>query len=118
MELQSAEVVHEPSRPCGKRRRLGRGLMMVVAALGLIAVMALGATLVPRYLGGHRSAPVVTPHPAGLPRLHLSRLRRAPSEYGRGRAVARGYEPGRDQDRTGGGGHIPSHHSAAWDGDG
>ncbi len=52
MELQSAEVVHEPPRPRGKRRRLGRGLMMVVAALGLIAVGALGATLVPRYRGG------------------------------------------------------------------
>src|SRR5712691_8598683 len=52
MELQSAEVVYEPPRPRGKRRRLGRGLMMVVAALGLIAVGALGATLVPRYRGG------------------------------------------------------------------
>jgi RND family efflux transporter MFP subunit len=60
MELQSEAVVHEPPRPRGKRRRLGRGLMMVVAALGLIAVGALGATLVPRYLGGAPPAPVAT----------------------------------------------------------
>jgi RND family efflux transporter MFP subunit len=60
MELQNEAVVHEPPRPRGKRRRLGRGLMMVVAALGLIAVGALGATLVPRYLGGAPPAPVAT----------------------------------------------------------
>ena len=57
MELQSDEVVREPPRPRGKRRRLGRGLMMVVAALGLIAVGALGATLAPRYLGGGTACP-------------------------------------------------------------
>ena len=67
MELQSEEVVHEPPRPRGKRRRLGRGLMMVMAALGLIAVGALGATLVPRYLSGAPPTPVVTaPTPAGV----------------------------------------------------
>jgi cobalt-zinc-cadmium efflux system membrane fusion protein len=60
MELQSAEVVREPSRPRGKRRRLGRGLVMVVAALGLIAVGACGATLASRYLGWPQPAPVVT----------------------------------------------------------
>src|SRR6266568_3654218 len=60
MELQSEEVVHEPPQPHRKRRRLGRGLMMVVAALGLIAVGALGATLAPRYLGGAPPAPVAT----------------------------------------------------------
>ena len=60
MELQSEEVVHELPRPRGKRRRLGRGLMMVVAALGLIAIGALGATLAPRYLGGSLPTPVVT----------------------------------------------------------
>lgn len=58
MELQSAEVGHEPPRPRGKRRRLERGLMTVVAALGLIAVGALGATLVSRYLGGAPPTPV------------------------------------------------------------
>ena len=58
MELQSEEIVREPPRPRGKRRRLGHGLMMVVAALGLIAVGALGATLAPRYLGGAPPAPV------------------------------------------------------------
>src|SRR5262249_48762067 len=60
MELHSAEVVHEPPRPRGKRRRLGRGLMMVAAALGLIAVGALGAPLASRYLGGAQPTPVVT----------------------------------------------------------
>src|SRR4030095_8582201 len=60
MELQSDEVVHEPPRPCEKRRRLGRGLMMVVTALGLIAVGALGATLAPRYLGWAPPALVAT----------------------------------------------------------
>jgi cobalt-zinc-cadmium efflux system membrane fusion protein len=60
MELQSAEVVHEPPRPRGKRRRLGRGLMMVMVALGLIVIGALGATLAPRYLGGAQPTPVAT----------------------------------------------------------
>src|SRR5262245_6572779 len=60
MELQSAEVVHEPPQPRGKRRRLGRGLMLVVAALGLIVMGALGATLVSRYLGGAPPTPVAT----------------------------------------------------------
>src|SRR2546427_7037911 len=60
MELQSEAVVREPPRPRGKRRRRGRGLMMVVAALGLIAVGALGATLAPRYLGGAPPAPIAT----------------------------------------------------------
>ena len=64
MELQSEAVVREPPRPRGKRRRLGRGFMMVVAALGLIAVGALGATLAPRYLGGAPPAPIV---PAPIP---------------------------------------------------
>src|SRR5438093_3423109 len=58
MELQSEAVVRQPPRPRGKRRRLGRGLMMVVAALGLVAVGALGAILAPRYLGGAPPAPV------------------------------------------------------------
>jgi cobalt-zinc-cadmium efflux system membrane fusion protein len=58
MELQNEAVVHEPPRPRGKRRRLGRGLMRVVAALGLVAVGALGAILAPRYLGGAPPAPV------------------------------------------------------------
>ena len=60
MELHSAEVVHEPPRPHGKCRRLGRGFMMVVAALGLIAIGALGATLAPHYLGGEQTTSVVT----------------------------------------------------------
>src|SRR5207237_626024 len=60
MELHSAEVVHDPPRPRGKRRRLGRGLVMVVAALGLIAIGALGATLAPRYLSGAQPIPVAT----------------------------------------------------------
>jgi len=60
MELQSTEVRHEPPRLRGKRGRLGRGLVMVVAALGLIAVGALGATLAPRYLGGGQPTAVVT----------------------------------------------------------
>ena len=37
MELQSEDVVHEPSRPRGKHRGLGRWLVMVVGALGLMA---------------------------------------------------------------------------------
>jgi cobalt-zinc-cadmium efflux system membrane fusion protein len=60
MELQSEEVAHEPPRPRGRRRRLGRGLMMVMAALCLIAVGALGATLVPRYLSGAPPTSVAT----------------------------------------------------------
>ena len=60
MELQSEEGVHEPPRLRGKCRRLGRGLMMVMAALGLIAVGALGATLVPRYLSGAPPTSVAT----------------------------------------------------------
>ena len=60
MELQSEEGVHEPPRPRGKGRRLGRGLMMVMAALCLIAVGALGATLVPRYLSGAPPTSVAT----------------------------------------------------------
>ena len=61
MELQSAEVVHEPPRLRAKLRRLGRGFMMLVAALALIAVGALGAILAPRYLGGAPPVPVATP---------------------------------------------------------
>ena len=60
MEPQSEEVVHEPPRPRGKHRRFGRGLMIVVAALGLIAMGALGATLAPRYLSGAPPTPVAT----------------------------------------------------------
>ena len=46
--------------PRGKCRRLGHGLIIVVAALGLIAIGALGATLVPRYLSGAPPTPVAT----------------------------------------------------------
>jgi multidrug efflux pump subunit AcrA (membrane-fusion protein) len=60
MELQIEEIVHKLARPRGKRRRLGRGLMMVVVALGLIAIGALGATLASRYLGGALPTPVAT----------------------------------------------------------
>src|SRR2546425_3481195 len=60
MELQSEDVVHEPSRPRDKRHALGRGLVMVVGALGLMAVGALGATLASRYLGGAQPGPVAT----------------------------------------------------------
>ena len=60
MELQSAEGGHEPPRLRGQRRRLWRGLMMVMAALGLIAIGALGATLAPHYLGGAPPIPVAT----------------------------------------------------------
>src|SRR5262245_34359268 len=70
MELHSEEVAHEPPRLRGKRRRLGRGLMMVIAALCLIAVGALGATLVPRYLNGALPtpvAPVPTPQVSAPP---------------------------------------------------
>ena len=64
MELHSEEVAHEPPRLRGKRRRLGRGLMMVMAALCLIAVGALGATLVSRYLSGTPPTPVaIVPTP-------------------------------------------------------
>jgi membrane fusion protein, heavy metal efflux system len=70
MELQDEEIVHKLPRPRGKRRRLGRGLMRVVAALGLIAIGALGATLAPRYLGGALPtpvAPVPTPQVSAPP---------------------------------------------------
>jgi membrane fusion protein, heavy metal efflux system len=70
MELQGEEIVHKLPRPRGKRRRLGRGLMRVVAALGLIAIGALGATLAPRYLGGALPtpvAPVSTPQASAPP---------------------------------------------------
>jgi membrane fusion protein, heavy metal efflux system len=70
MELQGEEIVHKLPRPRGKRRRLGRGLMRVVAALGLIAIGALGATLAPRYLGGALPtpvAPVPTPQVSAPP---------------------------------------------------
>jgi cobalt-zinc-cadmium efflux system membrane fusion protein len=60
MELQNAEGVNEPPQLRGQRRRVWRGLMMVVAALGLIAIGALGATLAPRYLGGTPPIPVAT----------------------------------------------------------
>jgi RND family efflux transporter MFP subunit len=60
MELHSEEVVPQPPQPHRQRRRLGRGLIMVVAALVLIAIGALGATLVPRYLGGAPPMPVTT----------------------------------------------------------
>jgi len=70
MELHSEEVAHEPPQLRGKRRRLGRGLMRVMAALCLIAVGALGATLVPRYLNGAPPtpvAPVPTPQVSAPP---------------------------------------------------
>src|SRR5919198_5722069 len=59
MEPQS-DAVREaaPVRP--RRHRLLRGLAWGVGALGLIALGALGATLVPRYLGGILPAPVAT----------------------------------------------------------
>jgi membrane fusion protein, heavy metal efflux system len=69
MELQSAEGVPEALRLRGQRRRLGRGLMMVVAALGLITIGALGTTFAPRYLGGAPPIPVATslPPPVSAP---------------------------------------------------
>ena len=63
MELQSEEVVHEPPRHREQRRTPGRRLVMVVGALGLMAVGALGATLVSRYLPGAQPAPVATAPP-------------------------------------------------------
>ena len=42
MELQSEAVAHEPPRPRGKRRRLGRGLMRVVAARQRLLLLGLG----------------------------------------------------------------------------
>jgi multidrug efflux pump subunit AcrA (membrane-fusion protein) len=59
MEPQS-DVGREaaPARP--KRHRLLRGLAWGVGALALIALGAVGATLVPRYLGGILPAPVAT----------------------------------------------------------
>src|SRR4029450_3519049 len=60
MELQSTEGVHEPPRLREHGRRLKRGLMMIMAALGLIAIGALGATLAPRYLGETPPIPVAT----------------------------------------------------------
>jgi RND family efflux transporter MFP subunit len=47
-----------PARP--KRHRLLRGLAWGVGALGLVALGAVGAILVPRYLGGVLPAPVAT----------------------------------------------------------
>ena len=38
MEPRSEEVVHEPSQPRDKRHALGRGLVMVVGALGLMVL--------------------------------------------------------------------------------
>src|SRR5215831_5413679 len=69
MELQSAEIVHEPPRLREKLRRLGRGLMMIVAALALIAVGALGATLAPRYFG---AAPPLSVATAPTPSVSVS----------------------------------------------
>jgi cobalt-zinc-cadmium efflux system membrane fusion protein len=60
MELQSAESVQELTQRHGQRHKLWRGLMMVIAALGLIALGALGATIAPRYLGGILPVPVAT----------------------------------------------------------
>src|SRR6266699_2690898 len=59
MEPQSDAVRDvAPARP--QRHRLLRGLAWGVGALGLIALGALGAILVPRYLGGILPAPVAT----------------------------------------------------------
>ena len=44
MERQSEEVMHEPPRRREKRHRLGRRLVMVVGALGLLAGGVLGAS--------------------------------------------------------------------------
>src|SRR5437867_891551 len=60
MALQSEDVVHEPPRPRETRRRRGRGLVVTVGALGLVAVGALGATLASRYLGGAQPVAVAT----------------------------------------------------------
>src|SRR5262249_6170845 len=62
MELQGKEVVNESPRPHEQRHRLRRGLVMVVCALALMAVGALGGILASRYLdlGGARPAPVAT----------------------------------------------------------
>ncbi|MFL5531613.1 MAG: efflux RND transporter periplasmic adaptor subunit, partial [Gemmatimonadales bacterium] len=59
MEPQS-DVVRESPAARPKRPRLLRGLAWGVGALGLIVLGALGATLVPRYLGGVLPAPVAT----------------------------------------------------------
>jgi membrane fusion protein, heavy metal efflux system len=59
MEPQS-DVVRESPAARPKRHRLLRGLGWGVGALGLIVLGALGATLVPRYLGGVLPAPVAT----------------------------------------------------------
>ncbi|HEY5864643.1 MAG TPA: efflux RND transporter periplasmic adaptor subunit [Candidatus Tectomicrobia bacterium] len=60
MALQSEDVVYEPPPPRETRRTRGRGLVMVVGALGLVAVGALGATLASRFLGGAQPAAVAT----------------------------------------------------------
>ena len=82
MELQSAEGAHEPPRLHGQRRRLGRGLIMVVAALGLLAIGALGATLASRYLGGApplatSPTPLVSAPPASEPLTTIAPARMA-----------------------------------------
>src|SRR5215470_358054 len=65
MEPQSEEVVHEPPRLRAKLRRLGRGLMIIVAALTLIAVGELGAILAPRYFDTvHHVLVETTPTPS------------------------------------------------------
>lgn len=66
MELQSAEVVREPPPPRRKRGAFGRRLVMVIGALGLVALGALGATLAPHYLGSILPVAVATA-PASAP---------------------------------------------------
>ena len=58
MERQSEEVMHELPRRREKRHRLGRRLVMVVGAVGLLAGGVLVGIVASRYLDGVPRAPV------------------------------------------------------------
>jgi multidrug efflux pump subunit AcrA (membrane-fusion protein) len=80
---------------------------MVVGALGLLACGVLGGIVASRYLDGglvlQERAPSPLPHGAAGRCISRGEHTGGP---GRSRAVARGGEPGRDQDRIGGSGGI------------
>ena len=64
MERQSEEVMHERPRRREKRHRLGRRLVMVVGAVGLLAGGVLVGIVASRYLDGVPRAPVAGAPPS------------------------------------------------------
>jgi cobalt-zinc-cadmium efflux system membrane fusion protein len=64
MERQSEEVMHERPQRRAKRHRLGRRLVMVVGAVGLLAGGVLGGIIAARYLDGVPRAPVASAPPS------------------------------------------------------